>query len=369
MLNATWLHLGNLKRTSQVIVVIVISFLEVEVRHPNTVFLPSIVPLNTSSAFESLGKDIIPIPIRKALSHEFAYLCSMKREDEIARVTLTGSVVNLLLVGLKAVAGLVGHSAAMISDAVHSLSDFVTDIVVLVFVRVSARPQDESHDYGHGKYETLATLFIGLALAAAAVGIVVSGAGKLARWLQGESLPAPGKIALWAALVSIAAKECLFHYTRIKGKHLDSKAMEANAWHHRSDAMSSVGTAIGIGGAILLGSRWTVLDPLASIVVGAMLVKVAWDLLGPSFGELTDSSLPADMEQEMMDIIRAVPGVANPHNLRTRRIGNRIAAEVHICLDGTLPLSEAHEKASEVERRFKERFGAQSHIIVHMEPL
>ena len=293
----------------------------------------------------------------------------MKREDEIARVTLTGSVVNLLLVGLKAVAGLVGHSAAMISDAVHSLSDFVTDIVVLVFVRVSARPQDEDHDYGHGKYETLATLFIGLALAAAAVGIVVSGAGKLARWLQGEDLPAPGKIALWAALGSIVAKEFLFQYTRIKGKHLDSRALEANAWHHRSDALSSVGTAIGIGGAILLGSRWTVLDPLASIVVGAMLVKVAWVLLGPSFGELTDSSLPADMEQEMLDIIRGVPGVEDPHNLRTRRIGNRIAAEVHIRLDGSLPLSEAHEKASEVERRFKDRFGAQSHIIVHMEPL
>ena len=292
----------------------------------------------------------------------------MKREDEIARVTLTGSVVNLLLVGLKAVAGLVGHSAAMISDAVHSLSDFVTDIVVLVFVRVSARPQDEDHDYGHGKYETLATLFIGLALAAAAVGIVVSGAGKLARWLQGEDLPAPGKIALWAALGSIVAKELLFQYTRIKGKHLNSKALEANAWHHRSDALSSIGTAIGIGGAILLGSRWTVLDPLASIVVGAMLVKVAWDLLGPSFGELTDSSLPADMEQEMMDIIRGVPGVEDPHNLRTRRIGNRIAAEVHIRLDGALPLSEAHEKATEVERRFKERFGAQSHVIVHMEP-
>ena len=293
----------------------------------------------------------------------------MKREDEIARVTLTGSVVNLLLVGLKAVAGLVGHSAAMISDAVHSLSDFVTDIVVLVFVRVSARPQDEDHDYGHGKYETLATLFIGLALAAAAVGIVVSGAGKLARWLQGEDLPAPGKIALWAALGSIVAKEFLFQYTRIKGKHLDSRALEANAWHHRSDALSSVGTAIGIGGAILLGSRWTVLDPLASIVVGAMLVKVAWDLLGPSFGELTDSSLPADMEQDMLDLIRGVPGVEDPHNLRTRRIGNRIAAEVHIRLDGSLPLSEAHEKASEVERRFKDRFGAQSHIIVHMEPL
>ena len=293
----------------------------------------------------------------------------MKREDEIARVTVAGSVVNLLLVGLKAFAGVAGHSAAMVSDAVHSLSDFVTDIVVLVFVRVSARPQDEDHDYGHGKFETLATLLIGLALAAAAIGIVVGGAVKLARWLQGEDLPAPGKLALWAALVSIVVKELLFQYTRWKGRHLQSRALEANAWHHRSDALSSIGAAIGIGGAILLGDRWTVLDPLASIVVGAMLVKVAWDLLGPSFGELTDSSLPAETEQEMLDLITSVPGVEDPHNLRTRRIGNLIAAEVHIRLDGGQTLEEAHEKASEVERRFRERFGRESHIIVHIEPL
>ena len=293
----------------------------------------------------------------------------MKREDEIARVTLTGSVVNLILVGLKAVAGVAGHSAAMISDAVHSLSDFVTDIVVLVFVRVSARPQDDDHDYGHGKYETIATLFIGLALAAAAIGIVVSGAQKLAAWLQGEDLQAPGMLALWAALASIVVKEILYQYTRIKGKKLDSPALEANAWHHRSDALSSIGAAIGIGGAILLGKRWTVLDPLASIVVGAMLVKVAWDLLGPSFSELTDSSLPANTENEMLEIIRSVDGVEDPHNLRTRRIGNRVAAEVHIRMDGARTLADAHEKASEVERRFRERFGPESHIIIHMEPL
>ena len=293
----------------------------------------------------------------------------MTREDQIARVTLVGSVVNLLLVGVKFVAGIAGRSAAMISDAVHSLSDFVTDIVVLVFVRISAQPQDEGHDYGHGKFETMATLLIGLALAAAAIGIVVSGAGKLAAWLQGENLPSPGKLALWAALLSILAKEVLYQYTRIKGQKLDSPALEANAWHHRSDALSSVGAAIGIGGAILLGNRWTVLDPLASIVVGLMLVKVAWDLLGPSFRELTDSSLPKETEAEMLEIIRGIDGVQDPHNLRTRRVGNRIVAEVHIRLDGSQSLSEAHEKATEVERRIKARFGQQSHIVVHMEPM
>lgn len=293
----------------------------------------------------------------------------MTREEQIAKVTLTGSVVNLLLVVLKAVAGIAGHSAAMISDAVHSLSDFVTDIVVLVFVRISAQPRDEGHDYGHGKFETMATLFIGLALAAAAIGIVVSGASKLARWMQGEDLPSPGTMALWAALISIFAKEALYQYTRIKGRKLDSKALEANAWHHRSDALSSIGAAIGIGGAILLGNRWTVLDPIASIVVGLMLVKVAWDLLGPSFGELTDSSLPKETEAEMLALFNGIDGVQDPHNLRTRRVGNRIVAEVHIRLDGRQSLAEAHEKATEVERRFKDRFGHQSHIVVHMEPV
>ena len=292
----------------------------------------------------------------------------MSREKEIYKVTLLGGVANLLLVGFKFVAGTVGRSGAMLADAVHSLSDFVTDLVVLVFVGISSKPQDESHDFGHGKFETVATLFIGLGLAAAAVGIVVNGAGKLASWLQGEDLPSPGKIALWGALVSILVKEILFQYTVRKGRKLDSKAVVANAWHHRSDALSSIGAAVGIAGAIFLGERWTVLDPLASIVVGAMLVKVAWDLLGPSFGELTEQSLPKDTEKEILDIVHSVAGVSDPHNLRTRRIGNHIAAEIHIRLDGRLPLSKAHEKASEIERLFQKRFGEESHIIIHMEP-
>ena len=292
----------------------------------------------------------------------------MTREKEIYKVTMIGGIANLLLVGFKFAAGIAGHSGAMMADAVHSVSDFVTDVVVLAFVGFSARPQDRSHDFGHGKFETVATLFIGLALAAAAIGIVINGAGKFAAWLQGESLPSPGKIALWGALISIAVKEAIYRYTAAKGKKLESKAVIANAWHHRSDALSSIGAAIGIAGAIFLGERWTVLDPLASIVVGAMLIKVAWDLLGPSLGELTEQSLPDETEKEILDLVQSVPGVSDPHNLRTRRIGNHIAAEVHIRLDGSMPLSEAHDKASAIERRFKERFGPEAHIIIHMEP-
>ena len=293
----------------------------------------------------------------------------MTREKEISKVTLVGGAGNLLLLAFKFTAGILAHSAAMMADAMHSLSDFITDIVVLVFVGISARPQDSTHDYGHGKFETLATFFIGLALAAAAIGIVVNGAVKFASWLNGEELAAPGTLALWAALISIVVKEILYRYTASKGRKLESPAVVANAWHHRSDALSSIAAAVGIGGAILLGKRWTVLDPLASIVVGAMLLKVAWELVKPSLGELTEKSLPEETEKEILDIICSDPAVSHPHNLRTRRIGNRIAIEVHVRMDGDMPLREAHNKASLIERKLRDRFGPQTHVTVHTEPL
>ena len=292
----------------------------------------------------------------------------MNREKEIYKVTLVGSAGNLALLTFKFVAGVLGHSAAMVADAVHSLSDFFTDLIVLLFVKVSAKPQDESHDYGHGKFETLATLFIGLALVGAAIGIIVSGSVKFAHWLGGETLEVPGKLALWAALVSIVLKEVLYRYTAAKGRKLNSQAVVANAWHHRSDALSSIGAAIGIGGAILLGERWAVLDPLASIVVGGMLLKVAWDLLKGSLGELTDQSLSAEEEKEIEDIINAFPDVTEPHNLRTRRIGNRIAIEAHIRMDGDLSLHVVHEQATAIEHKLKERFGPDTLVTLHMEP-
>ena len=292
----------------------------------------------------------------------------MTRENELTKVTLVGSVGNLLLLTFKFVSGIVAGSAAMVADAVHSLSDFLTDLIVLVFVRIGAKPQDDDHDYGHGKFETLATLFVGLALAVAAVGIIVSGSVKIARWLQGETLEAPGMLALWAALLSILVKEILFRYTIAKGRALDSPAVVANAWHHRSDALSSIGAAIGIGAAILLGQQWAVLDPLASLVVGAMLVKVALDLMKESAGELTEKSLPEATEREIEEIFHSFPQVREPHNLRTRRIGNRIAIEVHIRLDGEMSLREAHDIVSAIEKRIRDRFGAATLVTIHMEP-
>jgi len=293
----------------------------------------------------------------------------MNREREIYKVTLVGSVGNAILLTFKFVAGIAGNSSAMIADAVHSLSDFVTDILVLVFVSISAKPQDQSHDYGHGKFETIASFLIALALMAAATGIVVSGTMKFLSWLDGNELKTPGWIALWAALLSIAIKELLYQYTMHRARKLDSQAMVANAWHHRSDALSSIGAAIGIGLAIWLGQRWTVLDPLASIVVGLMLVKVAYELLKTSMGELTECSLPEETENEIIEIILSFNDVGQLHNLRTRRIGNRIAIEAHVRMDGQLPLYVVHERATTIEQKLKERLGPTTHVSLHMEPM
>lgn len=293
----------------------------------------------------------------------------MTREKEIYKVTLVGSVANILLTALKFVAGVVGHSAAMTADAVHSLSDLLTDAVVLVFVRISAKPEDRSHDYGHGKYETLATTIIGIALAAVAIGIGAKAIAALLFWWRGGTLEAPGMLALWAAVVSILLKELVYQYTVRRGRSLNSPAVEANAWHHRSDALSSVGTLVGIGGAILLGNRWTMLDPLASLIVAFFILRVAWKLMHQGLNELLEASLPEEVEKEILDIVSSFPDVHDPHHLRTRRIGSRYAIELHIRMDGALPLATAHARTCEIEKKLKEHFGSDAHITLHVEPM
>ena len=291
------------------------------------------------------------------------------REKSIYRVTWIGSLVNFLLMAFKFVAGIVGHSSALVADAVHSLSDFATDIVVIVFVRISGKPEDEDHRYGHGKYETLATAIIGLALFAVGIGLLVGGATKVADVINGAILPAPSMIALIAAAVSIVSKEILYRYTVRVGKNLNSQAVVANAWHHRSDAFSSIGTLVGVGGAIFLGEKWRILDPIAAIVVSTFIIKVAFDLIKPCIDELLERSLPAETEKQILDIITSFPEVSSPHHLRTRRIGNHIAIEVHIRMDGQISLEDAHTVATEVERCLKEVFGPDTHIGIHMEPV
>ena len=292
-----------------------------------------------------------------------------QRLREVYKVTIAGSIINVLLLVLKFAAGILGHSAAMIADAIHSLTDFVTDVIVLVFVKLGNKPMDSDHDYGHGKYETLATAIIGISLFAVGVMICWSGLVKTYQALCGEQLQQPGIVALVAAVASVALKEWAYQFTVRTGRKYHSEAVVANAWHHRSDALSSIGTMMGIGGAILLGSHWAVLDPLAAIVVSVFIIKAAWSLVMQSVKELTDASLSEKEEDEILKTASEEEGVGEIHNLRTRRIGNKIAIEMHVRMPGSLSLYAAHERATAIEQRLKQKYGADTHVGIHLEPI
>ena len=290
------------------------------------------------------------------------------RQQKMYRVTLAGSIVNALLLILKFAAGIIGHSAAMIADAVHSLSDFITDIVVIAFVRLSSKPADKNHAYGHGKYETIATSIIGLALMAVAVKLGWDGIQKIFHVIRGGELQSPGIIALIAAITSIITKERIYRVTHRVARQVESQALEANAWHHRSDAFSSIGTAIGIGGAVALGSRWTILDPIAAVIVSIMISITALKLIRKSSGELLEESLPQETEQQIVDIVYQDPLATDVHHLHTRRIGNIIAIEMHLRLPKDITLEQAHTHATAIERHLRDTFGSGTHIMLHIEP-
>ena len=289
------------------------------------------------------------------------------RKRRIYRVTFAGFAVNCLLAAGKLAAGLLGRSGAMVADAVHSFSDLATDVVVVAFARVSAKPKDEGHDYGHGKFETLAAILVGLALVAVGGGILAEGVQAIRRVVHGGELARPGGIALAAAAVSIVVKEWLYRYTVRAGRTLRSPSVVANAWHHRSDALSSLGTLAGIGCAYFLGPAWRIADPIAALLVAVFIFKIAFDQIRAGLDELLERSLPGDMEQEILRIVTADPAVRQPHNLRTRRIGAAIAVEVHIRVDGEMSVRRAHALTVDIERRLRARFGAETMIAIHVE--
>ena len=292
-----------------------------------------------------------------------------QREKEIYKVTIVGALANVTLLIFKFVAGIISNSAAMIADAVHSLADFITDVVVIVFVKISSKPQDKSHDYGHGKFETLATLIIGIVLLFIGLMILYNGASATYRciWL-GEELHRPGMIAFWAAIFSIILKEAVYQYTVYKGKNLNSQAVIANAWHHRSDAFSSIGTAVGIGGAIFLGDKWVVLDPIAAIVVSVFIINVSLKIIIKSINELLEKSLPDEIENEIIKVAESFDMVKDVHDLRTRRIGNNIAIEMHLLMDGNLSLQCTHNTTELIESELRKKYGEHTHIAIHVEP-
>lgn len=291
-----------------------------------------------------------------------------QRQKAIYRATAIGTAVNIVLSALKFAAGIIGHSSAMIADAVHSLSDLVSDAVVLIFVRIAGKPADQDHPYGHGKYETLATVIIGVLLVAVGIGILADGVTKTVDWCRGRPIGIPNWWALGAAVLSIVSKEWLFRYTIMVARCVDSDVLAANAWHHRSDAYTSIATVAGIGGAMLLGPSWAVLDPLAAICVSFFIIHEGWHLTKPALDELLEKSLGSDEIQRIADTIMSVDGVRTYHRIRTRRIGMRTAISAHVKMDGGMTLTQAHAIATEIETRLRAHYGPATYITVHMEP-
>ena len=290
------------------------------------------------------------------------------REKAIRRVTVLGAAVNSMLTAIKILAGIFGRSAAMVADGVHSLSDLLSDFVVLVFTHISSKGSDKGHSFGHGKFETLATSLVSLLLIVVGAKMMASGIESIIAVFSGEVLPRPGYIALAAALISIVAKEIIYRMTAKVGEDYGSQVVIANAWHHRSDALSSIGSLLGIGGAIVLGEKWTVLDPIVSCCISVAIIIVALKIGMPALSELLDASLPEAVEAEIVRIAESVDGVMDIHDLKTRKNGVSVIIEAHILVDASLSIVEAHDVSSRVEDALTARFGPETQVSIHVEP-
>ncbi|WP_457673479.1 cation diffusion facilitator family transporter [Thiolapillus sp.] len=285
-----------------------------------------------------------------------------RRKEESGRVAIVGAVVNLILSAVKVVVGVIGNSQALIIDGIHSLSDLLTDILVLVASHHASHGPDENHPYGHGRFETAATLALGTFLVLVAGGIMWDSIERLSH--AGDAAT-PTAIALYAALFSILANEGLYWYTILVARRINSELLRANAWHHRSDAVSSIVVLVGVAGA-MLGHGW--LDLAAALIVGAMVAKIGWDLGWSAMRELVDESLEEDKVEQIRRIIRDIPGVSSLHMLRTRRQGHEAMADVHVQVDPMISVSEGHMIAIAVEERIKAEIEEISDVTVHIDP-
>jgi cation diffusion facilitator family transporter len=291
-----------------------------------------------------------------------------ERAKEAVRITWIGFFVNMILSIGKVLVGIFGKSAAMTADGIHSLSDFLTDLIVIIFIRISSKDKDEDHQYGHGKFETLATLIVSIMLIVVGLGLLFNGGEEVYKALNGIELSEPSYWAIIAALLSIGTKEWLYRITVNVGKKIKSDAVVANAWHHRSDALSSIGTLVGISGAIFLGEKWRVLDPIAAIVVSFFIVKVGYNLLVPALQELMEKALPKDIEERIGILISNTKGVITYHNLKTRKNGNIYIIDVHIKVEPLITVVEGHNIATSVENTLRDSFGPRTQTSIHIEP-
>ena len=283
------------------------------------------------------------------------------------RCALVGLTSDISLSALKIITGFLGHSSAILADGIHSISDTVTDGLVYAMVRLSGKGVDERYRYGRGKYETLAAFLISIILVVVALGLMTEGVQDVWAALKGETLQRPHTIALIVGIIAVAVKEALYHYTRLKGKKTGSSALKAYAWHHRADALSTAATLVGVAGAMFLGERWRVLDPIAAIAVSVLILVLAYRLGRPAVEELLEVSLPQDEQDKITSIVTSTPGVKAYHNLRTRRNGNLRVVDIHVKMDGELTVAHSHEITRRIERQLSEELG-EVLTNIHVEP-
>ena len=290
------------------------------------------------------------------------------RTQKALRVTWIGIVANTILIIIKFTGGVIGKSSAVIADAVHSFADFATDIIVIVGLKLSDKPADQTHSYGHGKFETMASLVLGIILLATGIGICWAGTAKVIQFINHLAISHPNWIAFVAATVSVAVKEWLYVITVRVGKQVNSQSLIANAINHRSDAFSSLGVMLGIAGAVFLGKSWIILDPIAAVIVGFFIIKASFSIIKQGFDELLEASLGDKVEENILGIARGIRGVKNPHSLKTRRIGNNYVIDFHIDVNESLNVRDAHKITEKLEEQLKREYGAETVISIHVEP-
>ena len=282
--------------------------------------------------------------------------------NEAVKISIVTIVINVVLSFLKFIAGVFAHSGAMISDAVHSLSDVLSTFVVIVGIKISEKDHDEEHPYGHERMECVAAIILAVMLALVGAGIGYSGVLKM---ISGENLQVPGMLALIAAVISIVTKEWMYWYTRNVAKKMNSEALMADAWHHRSDALSSVGSFVGIGGAML---GYPILDSVASVVICAFILKAAFDIFIGAINKMVDRACDPEIDDQIRTIIKSNEEIKSLDMLKTRMFGSKIFVDVEIGLSGEVTLEYAHSIADEVHDEIEEKIPAVKHCMVHVNP-
>lgn len=285
------------------------------------------------------------------------------REAYVRKVTWIGLLINIALACIKFAAGYFGRSQAMIADAIHSLTDTTTDVAVIAGSHFWSRPPDESHPYGHRRLETLVTVFIGFMLAAAGLGIGWDAVSAL----HDKHAAPPGWIALLAAMVSIVTKEALYRWTAMAGEKIKSPALAANAWHHRTDAISSIPVLIAVGGALIFPS-WSFLDLVGAVVVSIFVLHAALKIIWPGISELIDAGAPREIQKKITDIAGHHPGVLEVHKVRTRYISTSLLVDMHIVVNGSISVREGHAIADEVELSIMDDIPRILGVIIHVDP-